>query len=163
MVPDVRKFLNMLKQRLQDIHIQDCYSSIKNNSRCMLYKHLKPVYSMENYLKCNYHRDLRQYLTKLRLSNHKFLVEKARWTKPNIDYRERLCTLCDKNDIEDEYHILMKCNYFVNLKEKYISRKYYKRQNMYTFQKLMNTTKRELYRLMLFIKCIFKTLRAQII
>ena len=72
MVPDVRKFLNMLKQRLQDIHIQECYSSIEYNSRCMLYKHLKPVYSMEYYLKCNYHRDFRQYLTKLRLSSHKF-------------------------------------------------------------------------------------------
>ena len=43
MVPDVKKFLNMLKQRLQDIHIQEYYSSIENNSRCMLYKHLKPV------------------------------------------------------------------------------------------------------------------------
>ena len=63
MEPDVRKFLNMLKQRLQDIYIQECYSSIENKSRCMLYKHLKPVYSMEHYLKCNYHRDLRQYLT----------------------------------------------------------------------------------------------------
>ena len=60
MVPDVRTFLNMLKKRLQDIHIQECYSSIENNSRCMLYKHLKPVYSIKNYLKCNYHRDLRQ-------------------------------------------------------------------------------------------------------
>ena len=94
MVPDVRKFLNMLKQRLQDIHIQECYSSIKNNSRCMLYKHLKPVYSMENYLKCNYHRiDLRQYLTKLRLSSHKFLFERGRWVKPKINYHERLCIL----------------------------------------------------------------------
>ena len=50
MVPDVRKFLNMLKRRLQDIHIQECYSSFENNSRCMLYKHLKPVYLIENYL-----------------------------------------------------------------------------------------------------------------
>ena len=156
MVPDVKKFLNMLKQRLQDIHIQECYSSIENNSRCMLYKHLKPVYSMENYLKCNYHRDFRQYLTKLRLSSHKFLVERGRWVKPKINYNERLCTLCDENDIEDEYHILMKCKYFVNLREKYISKKYYKRPSMYKFQKLMNTTKRELYRLILFIKCIFK-------
>ena len=103
-----------------------------------------------------YHRDLRQYLTKLRLSSHKLLVESGRWTKPKINYHERLCTLCDENDIEDEYHILMKCNYFVNLREKYISRKYYKRPSMYKFQKLVNTTKRELYRLMLFIKCIFK-------
>ena len=156
MVPDVKKFLNMLKQRLQDIHIQECYSSIENNSRCMLYKHLKPVYSMENYLKCNYHRDFRQYLTKLRLSSHKFLVERGRWVKPKINYHERLCTLCDENDIEDEYHILMKCKYFVNLREKYISKKYYKRPSMYKFQKLMNTTKRELYRLILFIKFIFK-------
>ena len=129
---------------------QECYSSIENNSRCMLYKHLKPVYSMENYLKCNYHRDFRQYLTKLRLSSHTFLVERGRWVKPKINYHERLCTLCDENDIEDEYHILMKCKYFVNLREKYISKKYYKRPNMYKFQKLMNTTKRELYRLMLF-------------
>ena len=59
MVPDVRKFLNMLKQRLQDIHTKECYSSIENYSRCVLSKHLKPVYSMENYLKCNYQRDLR--------------------------------------------------------------------------------------------------------
>ena len=79
MVPDVRKFLNMLKQRLHDIHIQECYSSIENNSRCMLYKHLQPVYSMENYLKYNYHRDLRQYLSKLGLSSHKFLVERGHW------------------------------------------------------------------------------------
>ena len=68
-----------------------------------------------------------------------------RWVKPKINYHERLCTLCDENDIEDEYHILMKCNYFVNLREKYISKKYYKRPSMYEFQKLMNTTKRELY------------------
>ena len=31
-----------------------------------------------------------------------------------------------------------------------------KRPSMYKFQKLMNTTKCELYRLMLFINCIFK-------
>ena len=102
----------------------------------LLYKYLKPVYSMENYLKCNYHRDLRQYLTKLRLSSHKFLVEMGRWVITE-DYHEKLCTLCDENDIEDEYHILMKCNYFVNLREKYISKKYYKRPSMYKFQKLI--------------------------
>ena len=86
--------------------------------------------------------------------------------KPKINYHERLCTLCDENDIEDEYHILMKCNYFVNLREKYISRKYYNRPSnasMYKFQKLMNTTKRELFRLMLFMKCIFKEYNSRLI
>ena len=120
---------------------------------------------MENYLKYNYHRDWRQYLTKLRLSSHEFLPEKRRWVKPKINYHERLCTLCDENDIKDEYHILMKCNYFVNLREKYICKKYmyYKRPSMYKFQKLMNTTKRELYRLKFFIKCIFKEYNSRLI
>ena len=84
----------------------------------MLYKYLNPVYSMDNCLKCNYHRDLREYLTKFRLSSHKFLVEKGCLVKPKINYHETICTLCIENDIEDEYHILMKCNYFVNLREK---------------------------------------------
>ena len=47
--------------------------------------------------------------------------------------------------------------------EKYISRKYYKRPSMYKFQKLMNTTKRELYILMLSIKCNFKEYNSRLI
>ena len=123
----------------------------------------KPVYSMETYLRCNYHRDLRRYLTKLRLSSHKFLVERGRWVKPKIKYHERLCTLYDENEIEEEYHKLMKCNYFVNLRENYISIKYYNRPSMYKFQKLMNTSKRELFRLMIFMKCIFKEYNSRLI
>ena len=95
--------------------------------------------------------------------SHKFLVERGRWVKPKINYHERLCTLCDENDIEDEYHILTKCNCFVNLREKYISKMYYNRPSMYKFQKLMNTTARELYRLMFFIKCIFKEYNSRLI
>ena len=56
------------------------------------------MYSMDNYLQCSYHRDLRQCLAKLRLSSHKFLVERGRWVKHKINYHERLCTLCDEND-----------------------------------------------------------------
>ena len=77
---------------------------------------------MKNYLKCNYHKDLRQYLTKLRLSSHNFLVGRGRWVKTKINYHEGLCTLCDENDIEDEYHILMKCSYFVNFRKECISK-----------------------------------------
>ena len=57
----------------------------------------------------------------------------------------------------------MKCNYLVNLREKYIRRKYYNRPSMYVFQNLINTTKRELFRLILFIKCIFKEYNSRLI
>ena len=97
------------------------------------------------------------------VQNRNFMLIHVMLYKPKIEYHERLCTLCDENDIEDEYHILMKCNYFVNLREKSISRKYYKRPSMYKFQKLMNITKCELYRLMLPIKCIFKEYNSHLI
>ena len=44
--------------------------------------------------------------TKLRLSSHKFLVERARWSKVKIPYAQRRCTLCSSGDIEDEYHMI---------------------------------------------------------
>ena len=55
---------------------------------------------------CN--RDLKQCLSKIRLSSHKFYVERGRWSKPKIEYINRLCTLCDERDNEDEYNILLK-------------------------------------------------------
>ena len=33
------------------------------------------------------------------------VVERGRWSKPKVEYIDRLCTLCDERDIEDEYHI----------------------------------------------------------
>ena len=93
-------FLGMPKKRLQDIHVQDCCCSIeKNNSRCMRNKHLKTVNVIEIYLNCNYHKDLRQYLTKFRLSSHKPLDERGRWLIPKLTYNQRQCTLCGKNSI----------------------------------------------------------------
>ena len=33
------------------------------------------------------------------------VVGRGRWSKPKVEYIDRLCTLCDERDIEDEYHI----------------------------------------------------------
>ena len=63
----------------------------------------------------------------------------------------------DDHDIQDEYHIVLKCAFFHTQRTKYINKHYYVRPSMYSFVNLMNSTKkRELYRLMLFIKIIMK-------
>ena len=64
------------------------------------------------YLRVNY--------TKLRLSSHKFLVERARWRKVIIPYEQRTCTLCSSGNIEDEYHIVLICENFRDVRLKYI-------------------------------------------
>ena len=83
-----------------------------------LCRDIKEVHDTEFYLRqqCNCH--LRQGLSKIRLSSHKFFVERGRWSKPKVEYIDRLCTLCDQRDIEDEYHILMTCPHYLDLSAK---------------------------------------------
>ena len=37
---------------------------------------------------------------------------------PKIEYCNRLCTLCSKNDIQDELHVLMVCPHYTFLRKK---------------------------------------------
>ena len=103
---------------------------------------------------------LRIYFTKLRLStvsSHTFLVERGRWVKPKVQYIERRCTLCNNPDVQDEFHITLYCAKFDSLIEKYIKPYYYRRPSMLKFIELMSTeNKRDLYRLMVFLKLTFK-------
>ena len=76
---------------------------------------------------------------------------------PKINYCDRLCTLCHKHDIQDEYHALMICSRYESLRKKYLKPYYYKRPSVYKFIQLMNTVnKREQFRLMIFTKLLMK-------
>ena len=93
----------------------------------------------------------------LRLSSHRFLVERARWLKVKVPYTQRTCTLCNSNDIEDEYHGTLVCKYFRDVKKKYVKAFYYQRPNMMKFLDLMTSvSKKDRFRLMLFLKVVFK-------
>ena len=47
-------------------------------------------------------------LTKLRLSNHKLVIETGRYSRPFKKPAERICPIC-KIEMEDEYHFLNIC------------------------------------------------------
>ena len=83
--------------------MQSCHEGIQLSSRCRLHKELKDNHEIELYLQRNINRALRITLRKLRISSHKFLVERrlkfGRSLKPKTEYGDRLCTLCSKNNI----------------------------------------------------------------
>ena len=107
-------------------------------------------------MNCEIKQNLRVNYTNLRLSSHKFLVERARWRKVKIPYAQRICTLCSSGDIEDEYHIVLICENFRDVRLKYIKPYYHNRPRMFKFVELMNTTnKRDRFKLMLFLKIVF--------
>ena len=80
-----------------------------------------------------------QAFSKLRMSSHRLAFESGRWVRPTrIPIDERKCSLCQV--LEDEYHFVLECNVYAELRYKYIPKHYWKRQSMYKFVKLLNTT-----------------------
>ena len=71
-----------------------------------------------------------------------------------------LCNLLDYDCllyIQDEYHIVLKCAYYNEVRRKYIKPYYHRHPSMYKFQELMNrSNKRDAFRLMIFIKIVMK-------
>ena len=59
------------------------------------------------------------YYTKFRLSIAiNSLVERAMWRKDKITYHERICSLCNIHDVQDEYYIALIGEYFKDVREK---------------------------------------------
>ena len=58
----------------------------------------------------------------------------------NIERNQRVCTSCNSVDIEDEYHFILKCSYYIDLREKYIKVYYYKNPSMYKLVQLLSVT-----------------------
>ena len=68
-----------------------------------------------------------------------------------MDELERLCIFCN-SDIEDEYHFVIKCPIYSDIRVKYIKPAYIRNPSMYKFIKLMSTArKRELVNLSKFV------------
>ena len=71
---------------------------------------------MENYLQVLSYEN-RKILTKIRCSDHCLEIEKGRHR--NIPRNDRICKLCDKNEIETEDHFLLRCNMYCQLRTTY--------------------------------------------
>ena len=79
---------------------------MKLNNKLALYSEVKNNFRKEPYLNIK-EFEYRSAITRLRLSNHGFPIERGRYQK--IPRNERICMLCDKGEIGDEQHIIMSC------------------------------------------------------
>ena len=125
-----------LKCKLKDQFKQKWHAEVNNSSKCILYKSYKHDLVLENYvLFSNDHS--RRLITKFRLCNHKFAVERGRYS--NIERHRRYCDICNEHILGDEYHVLMECKnpVLTNIRKTTI-RKCIKNINMFTFTKLMS-------------------------
>ena len=59
-------------------------------------------------------------------------------TKILGDVQQRVCTLCDHNDIEDEFHFILKCPFYSDIRKMYIKKYYYQKPSTFKLVNLLS-------------------------
>ncbi len=117
------KFLCEIKQRLTDHFITKWHSQMNNSSDALLYREVKVVLEHSNYFNIIAVPKYRYAFVKFLTKNSKIPVVVGKWHRPR-PYHQRLCEECDS--LGDEYHFLLVCKRFDDLRGRYIPR-YYRR------------------------------------
>ena len=129
----------MIKQRLLDIFTQEWKADLELNQVLTLYKHFKTNFKYEDYLTISKCRRYRNALVRLRLSSHSLRIESGRYGQNRISRNERICQFCSIGDIEDEYHFVLVCTMYNELRVKYINRFYRRNPSVFKFIQLMSS------------------------
>ena len=154
-VGNINNFLYIFKTRVRDIYIQDWHSRLENSTRARFYINISN-FEFQRHLEVLQIEKYRKSLCKLRVSSHRLEVEMGRWAKPNkILYDNRKCSVC--NVLEDEFHFVIICSLYKDLRKIYIKRYYWQRPNMLKFLELFATENITIIKnLSIFIEKAFK-------
>lgn len=102
-----RMQLQMVIQCIYDQYFQCCYSVVNTSSKLETLKCLNKVFTFEKYLTCIKIDSHRVASTRFICSAYSLMIEEGRYR--NMESNLRLCQLCKTNTIEDEFHFLMVC------------------------------------------------------
>ena len=114
--------------RLNDLYIQEWVAKLQISSKGRNYSIFKQ--------NINLPRRVFIPIIKFRTCNYKLPIETSRWH--DIPYNERKCTLCNQNELGDDFHYLMKCSFFETERKELVRPYYYNRHNIIKFQDLLN-------------------------
>ena len=96
---------------------------------------------------------LRKYMSRFRLSSHLLAIETGRYN--GTERQHRICNLCNHNQIESEYHILLCCPAYSNIRIKYFGNIPW--PNMHMFINIMSSKGRKaIFKLSHYLKEAFE-------
>ena len=110
-------FLKMYEGRIKDQYVQNWRSNCENNRKLQGYIGYKRIYDVESYVLCITIDKYRKTIANFRSSSHPLMIEKGRHY--NLCIEDRICLYCE-SEIEDEYHFVLKCPMYSNLRRRYI-------------------------------------------
>ena len=106
--------LSMVIQRTHDQFYQEFYASINLSSKMETFKTISKHFKLEKYMTSVDVEKHRIALSRFRCSAHKLMIEEGRFR--GIGRSPRICPLCPMNIIEDQYHFLLVCPVYRELR-----------------------------------------------
>ena len=103
---------------LEDQYIQNWYASVRETSKLEYYCQFKTSFCFEKYLDVIQNDLVRKQLSRFRLSSHSLEIEVGRYH--GTARENRICKLCNGNMIESEYHFMLSCPFYRNIRNKYL-------------------------------------------
>ena len=145
-------YMPLLKTRLYDQFKQEWSTCVNSMSKLDYYVRFKTSFCYEEYIDKFTNDSLRKHFSRLRLCSHSLEIEFGRFN--GIDRENRLCKLCNQNTIESEYHFLLCCSKYNDIRIKYLG--YISWPTIQKFNSYMSTKKRNnLIKISKFIKEAF--------
>ncbi len=145
-------FKHRIKTVLHDQYLQKWKANIFNSTKCLNYRIYKSDFEFEKYLTM-LPPSLASFMSKFRCSSHKMPIEQGRFF--GIQRNDRICNICNRDEIGDEFHYLFKCDYFTEERRKYIPEEIFRSPNTFKYNSFMNSTdKNPSVKMSLFMKII---------
>ena len=111
------------------MYLQEWHSQISIKSSCVMYRTFKDSLEREKYLILLDCRE-RINISRFRCRNIKIPVVTLGYSNSNTSYENRLCTICNMNEIGDEFHYILRCPVFQLHRTRYISNYYIRNSNI---------------------------------
>ena len=127
-----------IKQRILDQYYQTWYCNINNSQRLITYSRFKHTFNLEQYLDSIHDKKLKIAMSRFRLSSHRLEIERGRYR--NIQRSDRKCKFCTQDAIENEYHFLLACPQYLDIRKKYLRRYYWSWPTLNKFDTVMTST-----------------------
>ena len=108
-------------------------AQIINSNRLVTYSNIKFDFGLETYLQVIQSFKIRRALTRFRISSHSLAIETGR--HHNKERSNRKCIYCNMNIIESEFHFMLICPLYADLRSKYLNRYYCRWPTVHKFHK----------------------------
>ena len=107
---------------------------ISESPKCHLYRYIFDNNVLQFYLDHPVNYIYKPYICKMHISAHNLNIETGRFY--DLDGHERVCSMCNLNVVEDEYHYILQCEKYIDVRRRYLKKYYWLRLSCFKLVQL---------------------------